>query len=139
MIRLDHREPIPESLRGAILALGKFDGFHPGPQAVVGEAIAWARSETRPCIVADNDWPDCGFGAEVAARVSEKCFGQLHAPVTRISFAATPCPTVRVLENAFYPNAATIIRAAEAQLDLPPTDLSREDFYSHERRFTGPF
>jgi riboflavin kinase/FMN adenylyltransferase len=55
MIRLDHREPIPESLRGAILALGNFDGFHRGHQAVVGEAIAWAKAEGRPAIVATFD------------------------------------------------------------------------------------
>jgi len=55
MIRLDHRAPMPEPLRGAILALGNFDGFHQGHQAVVGEAIAWARSEGRPAIVATFD------------------------------------------------------------------------------------
>lgn len=55
MIRLDHREPMPEELRGAILALGNFDGFHLGHQAVVGEAIAWARAEGRPAIVATFD------------------------------------------------------------------------------------
>ncbi len=55
MIRLDHREPMPPTLRGAILALGNFDGFHQGHQAVVGEAIAWARAEGRPCIVATFD------------------------------------------------------------------------------------
>ena len=55
MIRLDHRKPIPEALRGAVLALGNFDGFHQGHQAVVGEAIRWARSEGRPAIVATFD------------------------------------------------------------------------------------
>jgi riboflavin kinase/FMN adenylyltransferase len=35
MIRLDHRDPIPEGLRGAVLALGNFDGFHLGHKAVV--------------------------------------------------------------------------------------------------------
>jgi len=55
MIRLDHRDPIPEELRGAIIALGNFDGFHRGHQAVVGEALAWARSEQRPGIVATFD------------------------------------------------------------------------------------
>ncbi len=55
MIRLDHRQPIPEALRGAILALGNFDGFHLGHQAVVGEALEWARSEGCPCIVATFD------------------------------------------------------------------------------------
>ena len=46
---------MPESLRGAILALGNFDGFHLGHQAVVGAALAWARSESRPCIIATFD------------------------------------------------------------------------------------
>jgi len=52
MIRLSSTQPIPDALRGAIIALGNFDGFHLGHQAVVGEAVAWARAEGRPCIVA---------------------------------------------------------------------------------------
>jgi len=55
MIRLDHRDPTPAALRGAVLALGNFDGFHQGHQAVVGEAIRWARAEGRPAIVATFD------------------------------------------------------------------------------------
>ncbi len=52
---LDHREAVPDSLRGAIVALGNFDGFHKGHQAVAGEAIKWAREEGRPSIVATFD------------------------------------------------------------------------------------
>lgn len=55
MTRLDHREPVPDHLRGAILALGNFDGFHLGHQRVVGEAVNWARAEGRPTIVATFD------------------------------------------------------------------------------------
>lgn len=55
MIRLDHRDPMPDHLRGAILALGNFDGFHQGHQAVVGEAVSWARAEGRPAIAATFD------------------------------------------------------------------------------------
>jgi riboflavin kinase/FMN adenylyltransferase len=53
--RLDARTPMPESLRGGIIALGNFDGFHRGHQAVAGEAIAWARAEGRPAIIATFD------------------------------------------------------------------------------------
>lgn len=53
--RLDHRQPIPAPLRGAIIALGNFDGFHRGHQAVVGEAIRWAKTEGRPAIIATFD------------------------------------------------------------------------------------
>jgi len=52
---LDHRQPVPASLRGAIIALGNFDGFHLGHQAVAGEAIRWAREQGRPAIVATFD------------------------------------------------------------------------------------
>lgn len=55
MIRLDHREPMQQALRGAILALGNFDGFHQGHQAVIGAAVEWARSEGRPAVVATFD------------------------------------------------------------------------------------
>ena len=52
---LDHREPIPAPLRGAIIALGNFDGFHLGHQAVARAAIDWARAEGRPAIIATFD------------------------------------------------------------------------------------
>jgi pyruvate dehydrogenase E1 component beta subunit len=94
---------------------------------------------TGRCIVADNDWPYCGFGAELSARIHERCFGALRVPVSRIGWAQSPCPTTRTLEDAFYPNALHIIRAAEAQLELAPMDLSGTDFYAGERRFKGPF
>ncbi|MGQ7830266.1 bifunctional riboflavin kinase/FAD synthetase [Altererythrobacter sp. Z27] len=52
---LDHREPMPEALHGAVIALGNFDGFHRGHQAVAGEAIRWAHEEGRPSIIATFD------------------------------------------------------------------------------------
>jgi len=95
--------------------------------------------KTGRCLVADCDWVDSGFSAEVAARVSAGAFRDLRGPVRRIGFTHTPCPTVRCLEDEFYPNAADIVRAVEEMLDMPPTDLSGEDFFSHERHFRGPF
>jgi riboflavin kinase/FMN adenylyltransferase len=53
--RLDHREAIPADLRGAVIALGNFDGFHRGHQAVAGAAIAQARAENRPAVIATFD------------------------------------------------------------------------------------
>ena len=53
--RLDDRLPVPDRLRGAIIAMGNFDGFHRGHQAVVARAITWARAEGRPAIVATFD------------------------------------------------------------------------------------
>jgi pyruvate dehydrogenase E1 component beta subunit len=103
------------------------------------EMLVASVEKTGHCIVADNDWSFCGFGAEVAAIISEKCFGRLRSPVTRIGFAHVPFPTARHLENCFYPNAKTIVRAVEEKLGLSATNLSGEDFFSHENRFRGPF
>ncbi len=101
--------------------------------------IVGSVKKTRQLVVVDYDWEFCGFSAEVAALISEKCFGKLKSPVTRIAFPHTQCPTARPLENAFYPNAVTIIRAIEKKLKLKPADLSDEEFYSWENRFKGPF
>lgn len=55
MQRLTLAGGIPPELRGSIVALGNFDGFHLGHQAVVGRAIARAFHERRPAIVATFD------------------------------------------------------------------------------------
>jgi len=101
--------------------------------------VADSVSKTGHCVVADNDWTFCGLGAELAAQVYESSWSNLKAPVTRIGWDHVPIPTARPLENAAYCNARDIIQAVEQQLDLSPTDLEGEDFYSHERRFKGPF
>ena len=55
MIRIGHRNALPQQLRGAIVALGNFDGFHLGHQRVAAEAIGWARDEGRPAMIATFD------------------------------------------------------------------------------------
>jgi len=55
MQRLTLAGGIPENLRGSIVALGNFDGFHLGHQAVVGRAIQRGFHERRPVIVATFD------------------------------------------------------------------------------------
>jgi len=55
MQRLTLAGGIPDNLRGSIVALGNFDGFHLGHQAVVGRAIQRAFHERRPAIVATFD------------------------------------------------------------------------------------
>jgi pyruvate dehydrogenase E1 component beta subunit len=94
---------------------------------------------TGHCLVADCDWVDSGFSAEVAARVAEKAFRYLKAPVRRLGLAHTPCPTVRELENEFYSDAADIIGTVEEMLGLERGPVPAELSYSHERRFKGPF
>jgi len=55
MERLEGGSAVPAHLRGGVVALGNFDGFHLGHQAVVGRAIQRAREAGRPALVATFD------------------------------------------------------------------------------------
>lgn len=55
MIRLPGDQPVSAPSRGAVVALGNFDGFHVGHQAVVGRAMERARAEGRPAMVCTFD------------------------------------------------------------------------------------
>src|SRR3546814_6815918 len=52
---LDGHDRIEGDLRGGVIALGNFDGFHAGHQAVVGRAVHHAKDEGLPAIVATFD------------------------------------------------------------------------------------
>jgi len=55
MERLSLDQGVPDRFRGAIVALGNFDGFHLGHQAVVSRAVARGHHERRRVIVATFD------------------------------------------------------------------------------------
>lgn len=90
-------------------------------------------------IIADYDWLHCGFSAEIAARLYDRCRTNLKSSIKRLGFAHAHCPCTRPLESAFYPNAVSIIRAVEEQLEIPAVNLEGEEFYSYENKFKGPF
>lgn len=56
-----------------------------------------------------------GLGAEIAARIGERCFYQLEAPVLRVGGFATPYPPAK-LERYFLPDADRILDAVDAAL-----------------------
>lgn len=55
IVRLSAKDVMPDALRGAVAALGNFDGFHLGHQTVAGEAIAQAKAAGKPAIIATFD------------------------------------------------------------------------------------
>jgi len=87
------------------------------------------------------------------ARFFDAGFGQLEqhqiAKIRTWAAAnlAAPKPTMFYMfsgpdflyANTFYPNAKTIVHAVEDMLGLEAANLEGEDFFSHERRFRGPF
>lgn len=55
MERVTGGAALPQHVRGGIVALGNFDGFHAGHQAVVGRALQIAREREVPALVASFD------------------------------------------------------------------------------------
>ena len=55
MERITNGAILPERFRGGVAALGNFDGFHAGHQAVVGRALALAREREVPALVVSFD------------------------------------------------------------------------------------
>lgn len=58
-----------------------------------------------------------GIGGEFAARIADKGFEYLDAPVRRIASIDTPVPYSPPLEAFFLPNAAKVVAAARELLD----------------------
>ncbi len=54
-MRIDGSLPLPNAFQGGVVALGNFDGFHLGHQAVVGRAVALAKERGVPALVATFD------------------------------------------------------------------------------------
>ncbi len=75
------------------------------------DAIADAVKRTSRVIVAHEDQLTCGFGAEIAARISEGLFEFLDAPVTRVASLDTPVAYSPDLEEAILPNAGNLLDA----------------------------
>jgi pyruvate/2-oxoglutarate/acetoin dehydrogenase E1 component len=59
-------------------------------------------------VIVHEDSLTGGWGAEVAARAAEECFGDLVAPVRRIAALDTPIPFAPVLEQAVLPSVERI-------------------------------
>lgn len=59
--------------------------------------------KTNRCAVVHEDNITCGFGAEVAAVVTQELFRELDAPVVRIATADVPIPYNKKLMNSVVP------------------------------------
>jgi pyruvate dehydrogenase E1 component beta subunit len=72
--------------------------------------------KTGRCVAVEEGWPQCGIGAEIAARVQEEAFDYLDAPVLRVTGKDVPMPYAANLEKLALPSVAEVIAAAKAAL-----------------------
>jgi 2-oxoisovalerate dehydrogenase E1 component len=77
------------------------------------DGIAEAVRKTSRVIVAHEDQLTCGFGAEIAARISEELFEYLDAPVKRVAALDTPVAYCPDLEEVILPQAADVLKAIQ--------------------------
>jgi riboflavin kinase/FMN adenylyltransferase len=96
MERISSDKAIPAHLRGGIIALGNFDGYHRGHQAVVRRAVEMARERGCPAIVATFDphpmrlfRPDAPFFRLTTLDQREKLFAEAGADAMLV-FHFTP-------------------------------------------------
>jgi 2-oxoisovalerate dehydrogenase E1 component len=73
--------------------------------------------KTGKVVVAHEDTLTAGFGAEIAALISENCFESLDGPVKRIAAKDTPIPFHPNLEYAVLPTRQKIYDELKALLD----------------------
>ena len=64
--------------------------------------------KTNRLLIAHEDVLFMGFGAEIAAMVSEHAFEYLDAPITRVGGKFTPIPHAEILENAVLPQTSDV-------------------------------
>jgi pyruvate dehydrogenase E1 component beta subunit len=70
--------------------------------------------KTGRLITVEEGWPQNGIGAEISARVMEKAFDYLDAPVVRVTGKDVPMPYAANLEKLALPSVADIVNAAKA-------------------------
>ena len=80
------------------------------------ETILTSVRKTHRMVIAHEACRSGGFGAEVAARITETAFKDLHAPVCRVAARDTPMPFNDKLETAVIPSRDAIMSAVRSVL-----------------------
>ena len=80
------------------------------------DTIIASVQKTGRCVTVEEGWPQSGVGAEIAARVMERAFDYLDAPVARVTGKDVPMPYAANLEKLALPNVGEVIQAAKAVL-----------------------
>jgi 2-oxoisovalerate dehydrogenase E1 component len=79
------------------------------------DTIAAYTTRVNRVVIAHEDQLTCGFGAEIAARISDELFEHLDAPVKRVAALDCPVAYAPVLAEAILPGTADVLHAIRSQ------------------------
>lgn len=82
------------------------------------DTVAESVRRTGRCVVMHEGPRTLGFGAELAARITEELFYDLEAPVLRATGFDTPYPPAR-LEKLWLPGVDRLLDCVERALEMP--------------------
>lgn len=79
------------------------------------EGLLASVRKTGRAVILDDGNRTCGFAGELSAILAERCFGQLRAPIKRLTRSDIPIPYSRSIEQTAVPDAVKL-KAAIAQV-----------------------
>ena len=82
------------------------------------EAVVNSVTRTHRCLIVHEDNITAGFGAEIAAYLTEHIFFELDAPPRRLAMPDVPSPHNPLLMDAVVPNVARITAAMRDLIDF---------------------
>lgn len=68
-------------------------------------------AKTHRCVIAEQNKPFCGIGAELTYQIQRGIFDELDAPVARVAQEEVPMPYNESLEEAVLPSEEKIVQA----------------------------
>jgi pyruvate dehydrogenase E1 component beta subunit len=78
------------------------------------DSIVASVQKTGRAVTVEEGWAQSGVGAEIAARIMERTFDYLDAPVARVTGKEVPMPYAANLEKLALPSVAEVVAAAKA-------------------------
>jgi len=72
--------------------------------------------KTNRCVILEEGWPYAGLGAQIAYQIQQAAFGDLDAPVTRVTGVDVPMPYAKNLEHLAMPSPARLVAAVREVL-----------------------
>lgn len=82
------------------------------------ETVLASVQKTNRAVVVHEAQTTGGFGGEIAARLADRAFAFLDAPVKRVAYPDRPSPYSRVLEQALFPDREKLLAAAREVLEF---------------------